>query len=315
MKKQSVDIVIVTFNRLEKLRHALSCYNGQTAHFRNIIVVDNCSTDGTKAFLSSWEKRTTVYGKYVIRMPKNTGGAGGFFEGQRFATSLNPDWILLADDDAYLYPDALEKFYMFIESNEQINFVAVGAAVLDRNGQYALHHRKRRVIQYGFKYSEQMSTIRDYEKPYFDIDSFSYVGIIINVNVLREVGYDNPNYFIYYDDTEHSIRIREQGRILCVPSIRIKHDEGFEDVKMKNICITWRLYYLVRNSIHCQKKHFFLCSVWSTLVVLKSIFLNKNKIGAKELPVYRKMVVSAISDAWTGSLGIHAKYKPGYDAC
>ena len=39
--KFTVDAVIVTYNRLEKLRNALSCYEKQTAPLRTLIIVDN----------------------------------------------------------------------------------------------------------------------------------------------------------------------------------------------------------------------------------------------------------------------------------
>ena len=47
-------VVIVTFNRLEKLKEALKAYEMQTRRPDRILVVDNCSTDGTDAYLQKW---------------------------------------------------------------------------------------------------------------------------------------------------------------------------------------------------------------------------------------------------------------------
>ena len=44
---------------------------------------------------------------------------------------------------------------------------------------------------------------KEYSKPYFDIDIFSYVGTAIRVERLLEVGLDRKNYFIYHDDQDH----------------------------------------------------------------------------------------------------------------
>lgn len=48
-------LAIVTYNRLEKLKHALACYDKQTVMPDAIVVVDNHSTDGTDVYLNEWQ--------------------------------------------------------------------------------------------------------------------------------------------------------------------------------------------------------------------------------------------------------------------
>ena len=83
-----LDLVIVTFNRLEKLKKALSCYEKQTSPFRNLILVNNCSTDGTKEYIDEWQREKTFFGKIVIHTDENLGGSGGFYLGQKKAAEL-----------------------------------------------------------------------------------------------------------------------------------------------------------------------------------------------------------------------------------
>ena len=78
--RMNIAIVLVTFNRLEKLKIALKKYQEQTYLPKHLIVVDNCSTDGTREFLEQWEKIEDKYEKHVLRLSTNTGGAGGFYE-------------------------------------------------------------------------------------------------------------------------------------------------------------------------------------------------------------------------------------------
>lgn len=49
-----IGVVIVTFNRIEKLRKTLKAYAEQTIKAKYIIVVNNASSDGTSKFLSEW---------------------------------------------------------------------------------------------------------------------------------------------------------------------------------------------------------------------------------------------------------------------
>ena len=78
----NICVVIVTYNRLQKLQKALQSYETQTVLPYSIIVVNNCSTDGTSDFLNQWcAKDSHISRKTVINLKTNTGGAGGFHAG------------------------------------------------------------------------------------------------------------------------------------------------------------------------------------------------------------------------------------------
>ena len=58
---KNIGIVLVTYNRLEKLKIALSCYEKQKTKIDTMIIVNNCSTDGTFEFLEEYSKRELKY--------------------------------------------------------------------------------------------------------------------------------------------------------------------------------------------------------------------------------------------------------------
>lgn len=51
-----IGCVLVTYNRIEKLKKTLECYLTQTVPPKYILVVNNCSTDGTGEYLCQWER-------------------------------------------------------------------------------------------------------------------------------------------------------------------------------------------------------------------------------------------------------------------
>ena len=51
-----IGVVIVTYNRLDKLKIALKSYENQKIKPKYILVVNNNSTDGTKEYLDSWKQ-------------------------------------------------------------------------------------------------------------------------------------------------------------------------------------------------------------------------------------------------------------------
>ena len=49
--------VIVTYNRLDKLKKALVSYESQSVKPQYIIVVNNASTDSTQEYLEKWKQQ------------------------------------------------------------------------------------------------------------------------------------------------------------------------------------------------------------------------------------------------------------------
>ena len=138
-----IDVVIVTFNRLNKLKKTLSCYEEQSMGFRNLIVVNNNSSDGTYSFLEEWKGlESSKFVKKVLHLDNNLGGAGGFNMGQKYALNFNPDWIMVADVDAYPDVDLIGKFHDFIIDKQQDNIAAVCGTVLKINGDIDITHRQ-----------------------------------------------------------------------------------------------------------------------------------------------------------------------------
>ena len=55
-RKSDIGCVIVTFNRLEKLKKTLNIYARQSLLPLYLIVVNNASTDGTDKYLEEWKQ-------------------------------------------------------------------------------------------------------------------------------------------------------------------------------------------------------------------------------------------------------------------
>ena len=102
-----VACVIVTYNRLGLLKRAFQAVSTQTARPNLIVIVDNCSSDGTKDWLLALAgERTDVK---AVLLDSNCGGAGGFHYGIKTAYELGADWIWTMDDDTIPNPDALQQ--------------------------------------------------------------------------------------------------------------------------------------------------------------------------------------------------------------
>ena len=131
MEQTNIGVVIVTYNRLDKLRETLNCFERQTKHPKYMVIVDNASSDGTSQHLQKWQSIKASYSKYVLTNERNLGGSGGFFTGLQKALDLNADWIWVSDDDAFPEDDALE------ESERRIKLINQKQILFDQDNSSA----------------------------------------------------------------------------------------------------------------------------------------------------------------------------------
>lgn len=299
-----IGVVIVTYNRLEKLKIALDSFDKQTKKPAYILVINNKSTDNTSEFLKNWQKDEREYRKYDIEMKENLGGSGGFYEGLKESLNLNADWIWVSDDDAFPEKDVIEKAENFLEHYKNKNELAAICTKVCNNGRIDYWHRYK--VKKGIlKLHTVLSDEEDYKKEKFDINQFSYVGTIMNKEYLKKYGITNKEYFIHYDDSEHSYRLSKYGKILCVPSMTVHHDTD----ESKNEA-DWKVYYHIRNRLHYYKsigKRFFWFEYLKTkisLVVKRILKYNIYK---------HKLLEDAINDAKNDKLGKNEIYIPGWN--
>lgn len=309
---QKIAVVLVTFNRLEKLKVALECYEKQNEHIEKMVVVDNHSTDGTIDYLKKWETEKGNFTRKVLYLSQNTGGAGGFGSGMVEAlkeidnNDLEADWVLVSDDDAFPEQNALKKlvdFYESLSKEQQEDIASLSSAVINHG---EIHEAHRSKIEKGaFRVRFVGISKSEYQKPYFEMDLFSYVGTMIKVDALREEGTTNQELFIYGDDNEHSFRLKRYGKLICVTESRFNHDTpGVETRK-----IGWHNYYNRRNQLYILKKYFPARYLYIRL--LKRYIFDESLIS-KYSKEERSLFRAARIDALACKLGMHTLYKPGF---
>lgn len=299
-----LDAVIVTFNRLEDLKKCLQKYEEQIEPVDSLIVIDNYSNDGTEEYLNDWKNIRSNFKKEVIRLSKNIGGSGGFFEGIKYSMLNGADWIWLHDDDAFIYKDTILNLKNSIEENRQDNISAICGMVYDKEN-IALNHRRR--IKKGLiKNKDKCVNELEYKNERFEINEFSYVGVAINVEKLFKVGITNKDFFIFLDDTEHSYRLSKVGKILCYPKIKIRHDDKYQKSNHK---ANWKLYYSVRNNIYfsryCIKSGYIYMIAYFFIMAIFKRIIRRDRVGSK-------LIFTAIHDGLKANLGKNEIYKPGW---
>ncbi|TKI05758.1 glycosyltransferase [Martelella alba] len=289
--------LIVTFNRLTKLKECWA--RTREVAFTHIVIVDNASSDGTRAWLSTLdEPRLTL-----LRSERNLGGAGGFRYGADYIVSrLDTHWVVFYDDDSWPCADFIARFS---EVRDARWGGYCGKVVNTR------HHLCKMNLPYIALPRTFFGDIRamlgggpvapDGQRA-VDVDTFSFVGAILDKRILEQsLGYIFADLFIYYDDLYFSYHLRLQGcRIRYSPELMFIHDIPSET---SGIAPKWKVYYLVRNLL-LSRRLFQAHRPYSWgaigLRICKYLGLGLYQSGKIE---YTKYVLSGIWDGLSGKTG------------
>jgi cellulose synthase/poly-beta-1,6-N-acetylglucosamine synthase-like glycosyltransferase len=163
-------VIVPAYNEAETLAETLRSLREQTVVPDEIIVVDDCSTDGTGEVARSCGVR-------VVRPPRNTGSKAG---AQSFALNeVETELVMAVDADTTLAPDAIELMLGAFDDNE---VAAACGFVLPRRVRTVWE--RGRYVEYMLAFSFFKRVQEHYGKPLISSGCFS----IYRTLELRVVG-------------------------------------------------------------------------------------------------------------------------------
>lgn len=242
----SYAVVIVTYNREQLLRECIDSVKRQTTISSSIIVVNNASTDGTKSYLDNLMKNDKIFD--IINLPQNVGGAGGFSKGIERALEKDVECILIIDDDAVIAPNYME---LILHARRYQPQYKAFAGTVRTNGKIDTFHR-RNLLRTGLK--SRNCKEQEYQQSCFSCDIASFCGMVVDTDLVRQIGLPHADYFIWYDDTEYSLRIHKFSEILMVTAAELDHKTKQNTVIYPRR-YDWKDYYAVRNRLLMVKEH------------------------------------------------------------
>lgn len=129
-------IIIPLYNKVNYIKETLQSIIQQTKLPYELIIVDDCSTDGSleeaTKFIENEQERFKYIQVKIIKLTENRGPGHARNTGARIATG---DFVSFLDADDLYQPGLLEKITLFV-SKENVGFIIVGIQLFPSKKAY-----------------------------------------------------------------------------------------------------------------------------------------------------------------------------------
>lgn len=293
IKKNLVSVVIVTKDRKKDLTACIDSYLKSTYSPIEIIVVDNAS----RPPVATWLKNSAVK---IVNMENNVGAAAGRNFGLEKASG---DYILFTDDDATCAKDMITNLVEAFRIKKDAGII-----------QPLVYDNRNKTLLQGAGHDIDLTTGRIKASGVRENDQGQYEGIrevpmcgcvwMVKREVFEKVGNYDEDYFIPYEDSDFSIRVKKAGfKLYCYSKAKTWH-RGLKAtfvhpwIEWLGITTPERAYRVARNKMIFMRKHspfpnilVFFFVLMPTYVLIHSIII----LAARRFDVLFKYILGALS--------------------
>ena len=238
-----ISIIIVNYNTKQMTAECIDSIFEKTKNVKfEVILVDNASTDGSKEFFEKDFRITYVY------LKENLGFGKANNIGYKHASGK---YIFLLNSDTLLINDAVNEMYCFMEETNNI-VGCCGCVLQDKDGFPGTSYNKKFptllwILQENVLYAIPKSSlfwnpykhrnehIQNEKYPLF-VDHISGADLFIRREVIEKCGMFDPDFFMYYEETEMQFRFHKKGyKSIIIDTPKIIHLCGASSSKKFNL--------------------------------------------------------------------------------
>jgi GT2 family glycosyltransferase len=237
----SVSVIVLNWNRCADTLDCLESLARLDYPNVRVILVDNASVDGTVAAVR--ERHPEVD---VVENSENLGYAEGNNVGLRLAQAEGADFVLLLNNDTVVRPDFLTHLVATLRARPDAGVAGPTILFHDHpnviwSAGGSVSARDGRSSMIGLREAEATLPVEPRE-----VEFVTGCALLTRREAIEHVGYLDPRFFTYYEETEFCARVRRAGfQVLHVPRSRIWHKISLE----KQEASARVTYYMVRNRL------------------------------------------------------------------
>jgi len=211
-----ISCVIVNWNCWQDTIACLASLEKSDYPNLSIILIDNASTNNSVPQI-----RSSFPHLEIIESPRNLGFGRGNNLGIELALSRGVKYIWLLNNDTVVEPGTLAALVKVAEADPQIG--EVGSVL------HYMHDPAQIQCWGGGSIDLWTGRIRHFQQPVppASLDYLTAASVLLRATALAQAGLFDPAFFMYWEDTDLSFRIRAAGWKLAVATdARLVHKEN-----------------------------------------------------------------------------------------
>ena len=198
-----------------------------------IVIVDNCSDDGSIEMLEAWVAGLPSGSPVrLVRSQANSGFSGGHNQGM---AAVQARYYLVLNSDTVLRPAFLRRILEEARSHPKAGFIAPRLEGEDGRVQNSCFRFPSPLSEFirGANSGPITLTLKAHDVSLgpapdpAEIDWASFACILLNSTMVSEIGPMDEGFFLYFEDAEYCLRARRAGwRVLHFPESAAVHFRG-----------------------------------------------------------------------------------------
>ena len=288
-------IVLVNYNGEDVLEECIKSLIQKDEKDIEIVVVDNGSQDSSMEYIENYYPCV-----HTIYMERNVGWGAGSNVGLQISFENGAQYALLLNTDTEIEEDTISELLNYCDDNT----LAIPRIYRDKDDKdnslwYSggeIDFETAEVRQTLFKYDSDDSACDIPRK----VEFATGCCMMISKKIWDKVGGFDEEYFLYYEDVDYCMRLKEHGiGIMYVPKTAIWHKVGGSaGGEISNIS----QYYTVRNRLFFadRYKNYMKTDVMG---ILKKIMEARTYFTTPFDRKYQKVVLAGIKDYMRGVRG------------
>lgn len=254
--RENTYVILVNYCNSEITIKCIESLQRAGMQLSHIIVVDNHSLDDSTTVLST-------FGEIVLIVSEWNGGFSyGNNLGIKYAMKKNCSSIILLNNDTVVAADFFDK--IFEKSDGCVNVPKIYYYTKPNVLWYAggkIDYIRGRQVHFGEGIKDNVKFASDKI-----VDYASGCCMMIPRSVLDKVGFLDETYFMYWEDMDYSLRLKEAGVSICyISDAKIWHRVGMSGGSQSKMAI----YYSNRNRFFLIKKYRFGVIAWLYAVITR----------------------------------------------
>lgn len=284
-----VSVIIINYNTLNLTKNTIKSVLEKTKDVSiEIILVDNNSADGSREYFDNIEE---------IKFIKNVENIGFGNANNIGLKESKGKYVFFLNSDTILINNAIKILFEFMENNLEAGVCGGNLYYEDlspghsfEENIFGLKDEFKNFYKFLYKKIYKKRLDFNYSLKYKEVGYVTGADMFVRKEVLDKLGGFDSDFFMYYEETELTNRIKKLGyRIYSVPQAKIIHLEGksseYKELKFKMMTESKYKYFYKVHGKKMMKYSYFLSQFKYLLLPIK---INRIKLKLNR-KIYKKI--------------------------